>query len=77
MFRKGVLALLAVIVASAAATTGASGHGGGGGDYPAYGYPFAFSLSSERACHPVQRRVLTRSGWYLCRVWVCGWARAL
>jgi hypothetical protein len=61
MLGKAILALFAVTVIGLAATTGALARGGGSGDYlPAVGYPLLFSFSSERICHPVRRRVLTR-----------------
>jgi hypothetical protein len=64
MCHKGGPALLAMIMLGLAGVTAAWAHGGGAGDYPAaVGYPYLFSLNSERACHVVQRRVLTRSGW--------------
>ena len=75
MSHKAIISLLAVIVIviGSMRTTAASAHGGGGGDYPAaVGYPYLFSFNSERACHVVQRRVLTRNGWRLCPVRICG-----
>jgi hypothetical protein len=74
MLRETILALLAVTVIGLAPTTRASARGGGGGDYPAaVGYLYPFSFSSERVCHPVRRRVLTRHGSRLCRGrMICG-----
>ena len=73
MLHKAILALLAVTMVGLAGVTVASARGGGGGDYPAaVGYPLPFSFSSERICHPVRQRVLTRYGWRLCRTRICG-----
>jgi len=73
MSRKAIWGLLAAIVIGFTGTTAASARGGGGGDYPsAVVYPYLPSVNSERACHVVQRRMLTRNGWRLCPVRVCG-----
>jgi hypothetical protein len=72
MSHKAIVSLLAVIVIYLMRATAASAHGGGGGDYPAaVGYPYLFN-SSEHICHVVQRRVMTRNGWRLCPVRICG-----
>jgi hypothetical protein len=60
MLHKAILALLAVSVIGLAEVTTASARGGG--VYPAaVGYPFPFSFSSQRICHPVRQRVFRRS----------------
>jgi hypothetical protein len=72
MSHKAIVSLLAVIAICLMRATAASAHGGGGGDYPAaVGYAYLFS-NSERICHVVQRRVITRNGWRLCLVRICG-----
>jgi hypothetical protein len=73
MPHKAILGLFAVIVIGSMRVTAASAHGGGGGDYPSVvGYPFVSSFSSEHVCHVVQQRVLTRHGWRVCPVRICG-----
>ena len=78
MSHRAALALLVVTVVISVETTNAWARGGGGGDYPAFGnypafgYPYAYSFNSERDCHLAQRRVLTRHGWRLCPVRICG-----
>jgi len=78
MSHRAALALLVVTVVISVGTTNAWPRGGGGGDYPAFGnypafgYPYAYSFNSERDCHLAQRRVLTRHGWRLCPIRICG-----
>jgi len=78
MSHRAALALLGVTVVGSVGATKAWARGGGGGDYtafgnyPAFGYPYAYSFNSERDCHLAQRRVLTRHGWRLCPVRICG-----
>jgi hypothetical protein len=75
MLHRAALTLLVVIVVSSVETTSAWAGGGdypAFGNYPAFGYPYAFSFNSERECHLVQRRLLTRHGWRLCPVRICG-----
>jgi len=73
MSHKAISGFLAVIVVGLTGATAASAHGDGGAHYPAaIGYPYLPSLNSERACHVVQRRMLTRTGWRLYPVRICG-----
>jgi hypothetical protein len=75
MLRKTVLALIAVALVSAATLTSASALGGAGGFGGAGGYPASFGGNyAERGgdCHLVAHRVMTRHGWRVRRVQVCG-----
>lgn len=72
MFHKFTFSLLAATV-FCLGSGAAWANGGGGGDYPPEaGYSFLMGFNSQRACHLVQRRVLTRDGWRRLPVQACG-----
>ena len=57
---------------------GGGGHGGGGFGFgywgPGYGYPYGYIGYDDDvpSCYLVRRRILTRHGWRIRRVEVCG-----
>ena len=73
MSHKAISRLLAVIVIALAGETAASAHGDGGAHFPTLlAYPLLPGFYPERSCHITQRRVLTRNGWRLYPVRICG-----
>jgi hypothetical protein len=75
MLRKTGLALIAVALVGAASVTDASALGGVGGFGGGGGYPASFGGNYAEGggdCRLVAHRVMTRHGWRVRRVQVCG-----
>jgi hypothetical protein len=76
MVRTVVLALTAAVLVGAGSFTPAPAAGGVGGGFGAGGgYPASFGSNYAEAgsdCRVVAQRVMTRHGWRIRRVQVCG-----
>jgi hypothetical protein len=75
MLRKTILALTAAALLGAGSVTSAPAAGGVGGGFGVGGYPASFGGNYAEGggdCHLVAQRVMTRHGWRMRRVQVCG-----
>jgi hypothetical protein len=78
------IAAVGLVAPSLAFARGGHGHGGGHGGggfrgggfgayYGGYGYPYGYGgYYDDGGCYLIRQRVMTRYGWRLRRVQVCG-----